>query len=799
MSSAGLTEEQRRKIEENKQRALAKRAEKSLSYKNGSTNLLPSTAFTAKSTTDKTVIENRLKALEKKHNIGHPSVQNQNQVFTNHERQIVRHAQPFSQFPTKSNTASRTQQAKPSHKISSQSASLVPSKKFFPEKIQCLKGRCVLISQDTFSVDVGYHCAVIEFFKQQKTRSYDATKKIWSFKLEEYDVIMKGLSSFRPDVEIEGLPRHILEIFGQQQQENVQVPQADLRSVSADLVNTLKEFQREGVNIAIHRKGRLLLADDMGLGKTLQAICVAAYYREEWPLLVVAPSSVRFDWAQQICKWLPDVPQCDVNVVESSKASATCGLVNILSYDLLSKKAQELKKQQFKIIIMDESHFLKNYKTVRTKAAMPLLMSAKRVLLLSGTPALSRPNELFCQIVAVCPHMFKFHDFGLRYCDAKQLPWGWDYSGSSNMLELQLLLEKRVMVRRQKKDVLSQLPAKTRQMVVLDPQSVQHHKNLKAASKIMDKVKLKGLERRGALLQYFQETSRAKLSAVREYILDLLESDKKFLIFAHHREMLNAIEDCIQSQQSRKIDYIRIDGSTTSEQRNYFCRKFQTREDCKLAILSITAANAGLNLSAANIVVFAELFWNPGILVQAEDRAHRIGQKDSVSVQYLVAQGTADDYIWPLVQGKLDVLGKAGLTKDNFSNADTKIMTDPSQTTIMALFKSDFIEITGPVEIASDNQPGVSGSGVFKVSCNSGEENNKSIKASPGKRQASITNFIQTTPSKKMRVEQNTPSEFEAVDEAWFEEETEANDGSEVTLTNDDLAAMESFDWDDQM
>ncbi|GFS00493.1 SWI/SNF-related matrix-associated actin-dependent regulator of chromatin subfamily A-like protein 1 [Elysia marginata] len=793
MSAPTLTEEQRRKIEENKQRALARRAEKCAPPKNGNASSLSIVPSTLDNAAAKRIVENRQKALERKRGLAQLANQQNHSVNT-------KQTTLFSKTLPNSRSIQKTNVTQSTDRFSNQSSGLK-----YPNtspcfknthSVPCLKGKCVLLRPDTFTIDVGYHTALIEFFKQQKTRNYDAAKKLWSFKLEEYDSIMKGLNNFQPDVEIEGFPWHVLDAFRSKEQAVI-IPEADLSSVPSGLVNTLKAFQREGVNIAIHRKGRLLLADDMGLGKTLQAICVAAYYRDEWPLLVVAPSSVRFDWAQQICRWLPNISSCDVNVVESSKASASSGLVNIISYDLVARKALELKQKNFKIIIMDESHFLKNFKTVRTKAAMPLLMNAKRVLLLSGTPALSRPSELYCQISAVCPHIFKFHEFGLRYCDAKQLPWGWDYSGSSNMLELQLLLEKKVMIRRQKKDVLSQLPAKTRQMIVLDPRSVHQHKDLKNASKIMDKVGKKGMEKRGALLQYFQETARAKMTAVREYILDLLESDKKTLMFAHHREMLDAVEDCLHSQAS-KVRYIRIDGSTTSEQRNYFCRKFQTDKEYKLAILSITAANAGLNLSAGNIVVFAELFWNPGFLVQAEDRAHRIGQKDSVSVQYLVAHGTADDYIWPLIQGKLDVLGKAGLTKDDFSNTDTKIMTDPNQRTLLDLFNSDFIDATVPNCSVSENMVSAS----IPESCleshdNKKLPNSKDMRTSPAKRQASITNFIQTTPTKKIRFDEAQTKQ------PGCDDSTDAvltwDDATDETLTCDDIAAIESFDWDDQI
>lgn len=176
------------------------------------------------------------------------------------------------------------------------------------------------------------------------------------------------------------------------------------------------------------------------------------------------------------------------------------------------------------------------------------------------------------------------------------------------------------------------------------------------------------MEKRGALLKYFQETSKVKAKAVCEYVNDLLESDKKFLVFAHHQSMLDELEDELEK---KKYEYIRIDGSTSSENRQMLVQRFQNSEKCQCALLSITAANSGITLTQANLVVFAELFWNPGILVQAEDRVYRIGQKNSVIIQYLCAKGTADDQIWPLVSEKLNVLSRAGLTRENLSETNT--------------------------------------------------------------------------------------------------------------------------------
>ncbi|CAH8504536.1 unnamed protein product [Schistosoma rodhaini] len=431
-------------------------------------------------------------------------------------------------------------------------------------------------------------------------------------------------------------------------------------------------------SLALKRSGRVLLADDMGLGKTIQSLAIASAYYSEWPLLIITPSSVRFSWRDQIIRWLGkplNLNLTHITVVNSGKDimddwdSFNSSPITIISYDLMSRYGKELLKRRYGVVIADESHFIKNIKAARTKAATPILKWAKRVILLSGTPAMSRPAELFPQISAISPNLFQggFHEFGLRYCSAKECPWGWDYSGCSNMTELQLVLEKSIMIRRVKADVLSQLPPKRRELVVLDP-SVIKKGNLGRHAKTMLTDKLSSKEKRSALFEYFHETGSVKLPAIEQYVLDLIECGHKFLLFAHHTDVLDSLDKLLSE---KSIRFIRIDGRTNSEQRSVVCQIFQKEDDCRVALLSITAAGTGLHLTAANLVIFAELFWNPGALVQAEDRAYRIGQMDSVLIRYLIAEQTADDFIWPLVERKLDVLSKAGLNRETFRMADS--------------------------------------------------------------------------------------------------------------------------------
>uniref|UniRef100_A0A3B4ZBX5 SWI/SNF-related matrix-associated actin-dependent regulator of chromatin subfamily A-like protein 1 n=1 Tax=Stegastes partitus TaxID=144197 RepID=A0A3B4ZBX5_9TELE len=535
-----------------------------------------------------------------------------------------------------------------------------------------VEGQCILVGRRKFEVDIGYHADVIAAFKQMPTKSYDMKTRKWSFSLEDYKRLMDLLSGIAA-VEVEPLPRAVIQAFSARfdgtEARSLDVPEADLSSIDPSLTCSLMPFQREGVNFAVSKQGRLLLADDMGLGKTIQAICIAAYYRNEWPLLVVAPSSVRFTWAEAFRRWLPSLSPDSINVVVKAKDNLRSGLISIISYDLLSRMEKQQQGKPFNVLIMDECHFLKNMKTARCKAALPLLKAAKRVILLSGTPAMSRPSELYTQILAVRPTLFpRFHEFGMRYCNARQMAWGWDYSGSSNLGELKLLLEECLMLRRLKSDVLSQLPAKQRKVVTvtIDGINTRTKAALSAAAKELARGHRSKLEEKEALLVFYNYTAEAKLQAIMEYITDMLECGReKFLVFAHHKLVLNHIT---AELGKKNVTFIRIDGNTPSAERQQLCEKFQFSTKTCVAVLSITAANMGLTLHAADLVIFAELFWNPGVLIQAEDRVHRIGQTSNVNIHYLVAKGTADDHLWPMIQEKMNVLGQVGLSESNLSD-----------------------------------------------------------------------------------------------------------------------------------
>ncbi|KAB7505671.1 SWI/SNF-related matrix-associated actin-dependent regulator of chromatin subfamily A-like protein 1, partial [Armadillidium nasatum] len=385
-----------------------------------------------------------------------------------------------------------------------------------------ITGNCHLISKDRFVVNLPYHAQSIDIFKTMPSRQYDFNSKKWSFCITDHSNIMSALGPLRSSVSISPLPSYVLQAL-KKASNYPSSSSIDLMPLDPSLLEAFMPFQREGVGFGVSRDGRVLIADDMGLGKTIQALGIASYYRNEWPMLIVTPSSVRYSWAEAVDRWIESVDAYEVVVINTCKDSLE-GTVIIISYDLLSKRAQEIKEMNFSVVVMDESHMLKNFKSIRYKSAAPIMKSCRRLILLSGTPALSRPSELYTQISSVDPKFISnFQDYGIRYCAGKQQQWGWDFSGSSNMEELQILLESTIMIRRLKSDVITQLPPKQRMTIILDPSSIKlNSKSMKEAAINFKKESLKGAEKHGALIQFFNESSSAKLKAVCEYVKELL-------------------------------------------------------------------------------------------------------------------------------------------------------------------------------------------------------------------------------------------------------------------------------------
>lgn len=237
--------------------------------------------------------------------------------------------------------------------------------------------------------------------------------------------------------------------------------------------------------------------------------------------MVCTTAATRDVWAEQIRKLLPAVPTQYITVLTATTDYFGDAKALIVSYPLMEKNYSRLCEKKFGCLILDESHTLKNFKTKAAKAASCLAKIARRVIMLTGTPAVSRPVELFTQLDMIDNKFFTFKEYTQRYCAAKQTTFGWDAKGQSNLNELNIILKRKFMIRRTKDEVEFELGEKSRETVQLDPSKVFKVKdgytqetieNLKEYSN--DIMKLKGKQRDEVLLKFYAETAKIKASAV---------------------------------------------------------------------------------------------------------------------------------------------------------------------------------------------------------------------------------------------------------------------------------------------
>lgn len=416
-------------------------------------------------------------------------------------------------------------------------------------------------------------------------------------------------------------------------------------NLPSKIYNTLYKHQIDSLIYFQSRKGRILLADEQGLGKTIQILSMLALCSKLKPLLIVCPSTLINMWRDNIIKWL-DIKKEDILLLNSKKHTNLKD-INIISYNLISNYSEILLSKKIQFIACDESHYIKSYKSQRTQAILPIIKNSRVAILASGTPATSRPSELYTQLNALCPNYFPyFKDFGERYCDPKRTGFAISYDGASNLEELNSILSEFIMIRRTKSETNLIDKKKNRKLVYVNLNE-DDTKNINELININDMN----------VFELLKKIASIKIKAINEYINNLLDEieGEKILIFAHHKKILNSLE---QTVKSKNIKYIKIDGSIQQNKRQEYINNFQNDKSYNIAILSIMAAGTGFTLTAANKVIFVELYWNPGSLLQAEDRVYRIGQERDVEILYLITKNTLEEAIWYLVNKKLNVISK---------------------------------------------------------------------------------------------------------------------------------------------
>jgi SWI/SNF-related matrix-associated actin-dependent regulator 1 of chromatin subfamily A len=456
----------------------------------------------------------------------------------------------------------------------------------------------------------------------------------------------------------------------------VKIFEEEKRSSLIPLWDQLYPFQKKGVYEAINYfNGRVLIADDMGLGKTLQGIALLSYYYQMTHYktsLVIMPACVLVEWTLRLREYWADEYKVPIHVLSNGKMLPKENAVNLISYSMMVQPTMKtnLKRTHFNIMILDEAHKVQNRKAQCTKVVEFMCKRCKYIIMLSGTPA-NRARQYFVLLQILRRGTFgkfskprqnkhyrdgiaiRYQDqdkikmsFGARYCDPMIGHTGqfYTYDGVSNSGELNSVLKHLFMIRRLKSEVLTELPPKTRERIVISDTGEQ-----KQAYTEQD-VR----ERKANFMAAITETTNYKLPFVKSFLKNSIipelkqPSKPKRLIWAHHVAMIEMI---CQTLLEENIVHVSMYGKN-KQSRQASIDAFQNDPTVQVAVLSISAMATGVTLTAADTAYFAEMTLETKDLEQAEDRIHRVTQTRPVHIVYLIMKGTTDDALWKLYQTK---------------------------------------------------------------------------------------------------------------------------------------------------
>lgn len=398
--------------------------------------------------------------------------------------------------------------------------------------------------------------------------------------------------------------------------------------------DALHPYQRAGVAY-VELKRRALIADEMGLGKSSQALAAVAA-AGAWPAVVICPTSLRLVWEAEIGKWLPGRSSCVVTG-RSSKLPDAYGYTDlvIVGYDVLAARLADLRSLHPQSLVLDEIHYCKERSSQRTKAALKLASSIPHdglVLGLTGTPILSRPSELvqplriLGTLEQISPSTKAFLDY---YCDGHETDFGYQAKGASNTAELHTNLRRTCMVRRTKKDVMSELPALTVAPVPLVVPPADAAPRSEAENTLLELLAGEahddGWEERcanpdgsilAALTAARQAAGLAKINSGCSWLEELLDTGEKVIVWAHHIE----VQKAIASHFGESAAWLK--GGQKREDAMAEAERFQVDEDCRVMVASLSAAREGWTLTAATHAVFLEEPWRPSDVDQAAARCY---------------------------------------------------------------------------------------------------------------------------------------------------------------------------------
>lgn len=410
---------------------------------------------------------------------------------------------------------------------------------------------------------------------------------------------------------------------------------------SAPMIPGLRPYQVDFLKFASMRHGRVALGDDMGTGKTVQSLAWMVY-ANRFPALIVVNAPTKLQWKSAYYRWVGSVPGYHprVSVLQGKTPyMLEPGVSYIINWDILSDWEDTLTGMGFKLLIGDEVQAIGNPSSRRSRAFMRLSKKIPDVIGMSGTPAMSKPAQFWPLLNILEPEKFKSQrSFLYRYCAPKHNGFSLQFNGASNVKELHGLLVS-CMLRRTKAEVMKDLPRKVLEVVPLevDAQAFQEYKMAEAVAFTPDGSSEKEMRERIAGL--LRTAYALKEKNLLQWVRDFLDSGRKLLLFAWHRDVVDLLFSTLHDFHPAKIY-----GGMNQAEREDARRRFIEDGACRVMVANIQSGGVGIDgfQDVCSDVAFAEFSHTPNAHRQAEDRLHRSGQKSSVTSYYLVAPGTVD-------------------------------------------------------------------------------------------------------------------------------------------------------------
>lgn len=423
-------------------------------------------------------------------------------------------------------------------------------------------------------------------------------------------------------------------------------------------------YQKVGIAFLNKVNGVGMIGDSMGIGKSLQAIGYTSYNKLH--TVIVCPASLKYNWQLEIDKFT-DRTSVVLTEFDPSTLSHKNKLADyvIINYDQLDKYQNYLAKHKFDCVVLDESQYIMNLQSKRTKSVFKYFKKIPHRVCLSGTPIKNKPIEFYAQLKFLRSDLFSNKmKYALRYCDAKENGFGWDLSGSSNLDELNRKIAP-FYIRRLKSEVLKDLPEKTVSVLDIDMGVTEKNEykkiqrefnrlmsdNLKIHGKTYSDKKLDG-HHLAKLMELKQFCSKMKVKRVEEFVKEFLNSseDRKIIVFSQFIETQKALKAAFPGIS------VSLLGEDSDIKRAEAVKRFQEDPNIRVFVGSTLAAGVGITLTEADTVVFADLMWSPSDHEQAADRIHRIGQKNACFVYYMIFKDSIEEMIWKVVGNKLSII-----------------------------------------------------------------------------------------------------------------------------------------------